>query len=92
MQLGLQVTGSLHFVSLSGTLTTTSRHASIATQSPSLLLRPELGFRVGNVTFLLQPGVGTFMKRQAYLRSDIEFLETQPFWWMLGGAIALRAE
>jgi len=92
VQLGLQVTGSLHFVSLSGTLTTTSRHASIATQSPSLLLRPELGFRVGNVTFLLQPGVGTFMKRQAYLRSDVEFLETQLFWWMLGGAIALRAE
>lgn len=92
VQLGLQLTGSLHFVSLSGTLTATSRHASIATQSPSLLLRPELGFRVGNVTFLLQPGVGTFMKRQAYLRSDVEFLETQPLWWMLGGAIALRAE
>jgi hypothetical protein len=92
IQLGVQVTGSLHFVSLSGTLTTTSRHASIATQSPSVLLRPELGFRVGNVTFLLQPGVGTFMRRQAYLRSDVEFLETQPFWWMLGGAIALRTE
>lgn len=92
LQLGLQVTGSLHFVSLSGTLTATSRHASIATQSPSILLRPELGFRVGNVTFLLQPGVGTFMRRQAYLRSDVEFLETQLFWWMLGGAIALRAE
>jgi hypothetical protein len=92
VQLGLQVTGSLHFVSLSGTLTSTSRNASIATQSPSVMLRPELGFRVGNVTFLLQPGVGTFMKRQAYLRSDVEFLETQLFWWMLGGAIALRAE
>jgi hypothetical protein len=92
VQLGVQVTGSLHFVSLSGTLTATSRHASISTQSPSVLLRPELGFRVGNVTFLLQPGIGTFMKRQEYLRSDVEFLETQLFWWMLGGGIALRAE
>jgi len=92
VQLGVQVRGALHFVSLSGTLTTTSAHASISTQSPSVLLRPELGFRVGNVTFLLQPGIGTFLQRQAYLRSDVEFLETQPFWWMLGGAIALRAE
>ena len=92
LQVGAQVTGSLHFVSLSGTLTTTSTHASISTLSPSLLVQPELGFRVGNVTFLLQPGIGTFLKRQAYLRSDVEFLETQPFWWMLGAAIALRAE
>ncbi len=92
VQLGVHVTGSLHFVSLAGTLTSTSRHTSIPTQSPSLLVRPELGFRVGNVTFLLQPGIGTFLQRQAYLRSEVEFLETQPFWWMLGGAIALRAE
>ena len=92
VQLGVYVTGSLHFVSLSGTLTSTSRYTSISTQSPSLLVRPELGFRLGNVTFLLQPGIGTFLQRQAYRRADVEFLETQPFWWMLGGAIALRAE
>lgn len=92
LQLGIQLRAALHFVSLSGTLTTTSTHASIATESPSFLLRPELGLRVGNVTFLLQPGIGTFLQRQAYLREGVEFLETQPFWWMLGAAIALRTE
>ncbi|HWO07821.1 MAG TPA: hypothetical protein VNN80_00035 [Polyangiaceae bacterium] len=92
IQVGLQVRSSLHLVYLSGTLTESSTHASISTQSPSVLVRPELGFRVGNVVFLLQPGAGVFLKRQAYRQEGVDFLETQTVWWMLGGAIAVRAE
>jgi hypothetical protein len=91
---GLQLGGSLqlafHWVSISGTRLDDAAKVEKSKYSPSIALRPEVGWRFGSTSLLLQPALGYFSRRQLYVQSDTTVLRTRPFWWMLGGAFALQ--
>lgn len=91
---GVQVRSALHVLSLSGTFFGDPRLVQATSVSPSLLIRPELGLTISNVTLLLQPGAGAFLQRHEYedLQSSLDVLQSRRIWWMLGGAISLRAD
>jgi hypothetical protein len=91
---GVQVRSALHVLSLSGTFFGDTRQVRATSLSSSLLVRPELGLGFRNVTFLLQPGLGVFLKRHVYedLQARLDVLESRRTWWMLGGAISLRVD
>jgi hypothetical protein len=91
---GLHLGGSfqfaLHWVSISGTRLDDSAKVEKSKYSPALAARPEVGWRFGAATLLFQPTIGYFSRRQLYVQSGSSILQTQPIWWMLGGAFALQ--
>jgi hypothetical protein len=91
---GLHLGGSfqfaLHWVSISGTRLTDGGKVDKSRYSPALTLRPEIGWRFGATTLLLQPALGYFALQQLYEQSGTSVLRTRPIWWMIGGALALE--
>ncbi|MEO8181721.1 MAG: hypothetical protein ABI895_23050 [Deltaproteobacteria bacterium] len=91
---GLHLGGSfqfaLHWVSISGTRLDDGGKVEKSRYSPALAVRPEVGWRFGATTLLLQPALGYFALRQLYEQSGTSVLRTRPIWWMIGGALALE--
>jgi len=91
---GLHLGGSfqfaLHWVAISGTRLDDGAKVETSKYSPAIAARPEVGWRFGSATLLLQPAFGYFSRRQLYVKSGSTILRTQPIWWMLGGAFALQ--
>jgi hypothetical protein len=53
-------------------------------------LRPEIEIALGPIGFLAQPTLGVSILGERYVADEVVLLETQPVWWMIGGA--LRAD
>jgi len=91
---GLHLAGSLqfahHWVSISGTRLDDGAKVQKSKYSPAFAARPELGWRLGSTTLLVQPALGYFALRQLYVQSGTTILRTRPIWWMMGAAVALE--
>jgi len=90
LHLGISFQFALHWVSISGTRLDDGAKVDKSRYSPALAARPEVGWRLGATTLLLQPALGYFSLRQLYEQSGISVLRTRPIWWMIGGAFALE--
>jgi hypothetical protein len=79
-----------HWVSISGTRLDDGAKVQKSKYSPAFAARPELGWRLGSTTLLVQPALGYFALRQLYVQSGTTILRTRPIWWMMGAAVALE--
>jgi hypothetical protein len=82
----LHVGGSVHRGSLSGTLLRDMRAAGKGELGADVQFRPELELSFGPVGFVLQPTIGVALSKEIYNADEEQALETQPVWWMIGGA------
>ncbi len=88
-RVGLQIGAQAHWTALSGTLLSDDTHVERSRSSPGLTLRPEVELVLGQLTFMVQPGVGYFLRRQRYDVDGVEVLATRSPWYSIGVGVGL---
>jgi hypothetical protein len=51
-----------------------------------------MGLSFGAIGFIVQPVLGTTLRRQTFVVGDAEVLDTRPVWWMFGVGASVSVE
>jgi hypothetical protein len=89
---GLQLSVSLYSASLEGTRLPDTALAPETRWGSALQLRPEMGLSFGAIGFVVQPVLGTTLRRQSFIVGEAEVLDTRPVWWMFGVGASVSVE